>query len=313
MANTTSRTDSAAATPSPELEITSRRAVFKVLGGIGAIALLAKCGGDAEGADASAGAGGTDSSGAGTGGSTAGTGGTSAGTGGSTTTTGDWATGGTAVMVGKDYGNPFESGIGTTCTVYKSSTEGPCHATSEKLVRKDVSEGYPGLPMRLELLIVDTSCNPVPGATVEIWYCDTHGVYSGDIDGNNDAFCTGGDAEAAAALWYRGIQTADDTGRVTFDGNFPGWYGGRATHIHFKVSNGSTAYLTSQLFFDESLKTEIYSGQPNYDAPSGNQYQLNATDNVVAQAGLTLSEVTVQTAKQSDGALLAWKAITVSG
>lgn len=272
------------------------------------MALLAGCGGSSE-TDGSGGAGGAAGGSGGTGGGGAAGGG--GGTGGGTSS-GEWATGGTTVLDGKDYGNPFESGVGPTCNVYKSSTEGPCHATSDELVRKDISEGYPGLPTRLEFLIVDADCNPVPGATLEIWHCDTFGVYSGDIDGNNDAMCTGGDAEAAAALWYRGIQTAGPDGRVTFDTNFPGWYGGRATHIHFKVTVGGTEYLTSQVFFDEALKTEIYDSQPSYEPTSAQGYQVNATDKVITESGLTPSEVIMSTAKQADGALLAWKAITIN-
>jgi protocatechuate 3,4-dioxygenase beta subunit len=290
----------------------TRRDVFKMLGGISALALLAKCGGEAAGSEAAAGSAGTGAGTAGTGGSgTAGTGGSSTGGAGGDTSGVAWATAGTSVLVGKDYGNPFASGIGTTCSVYKSSTGGPCHATSDTLVRKDVSEGHAGLPTRLELLLVDKDCNPLPGATVEIWHCDTKGTYTGDIDGNNDAFCTGGDAEAAASLAYRGIQTADATGRVTFDTNFPGWYGGRATHIHFKITMGTTEYLTSQLFFDEALKIGIYATEPNYEPSTAQGYQPNATDQVISQAGLTIAEVTMSTAKQSDGAMLAWKAITV--
>jgi protocatechuate 3,4-dioxygenase beta subunit len=257
---------------------TTRRDVLMIMGGLGAAALLPRCG------DGS-----TDGG-----------------------TTGGWATAGTAVLSGKDYGNPFASGVGSTCNVYKSATEGPCHATSNLLVRKDISEGYAGLPTRLEFLIVDKDCNPVPNATLEIWHCDTFGVYSGDIDGTNDAMCTGGDSKAAAALWYRGIQTAGSDGRVTFDTNFPGWYASRATHIHFKVTVGSTTYLTSQVFFDESLKSEIYNSQPNYEATSGQGYQVNATDKVVSESALTLSDVVMSTAKQSDGALLAWKAIKLN-
>lgn len=284
----------------------TRRDMLKLVGGFGAMAVLANCGDATTSASGTAGNGGDG----GTSGTAGGGNGGSGGTGGSSG--GDWATEGTSVMQGKDYGNPFESGIGTPCNVFKSATEGPCHATSDKLVRKDISEGYAGLPTRLEFLIVDANCNPVPNATLEIWHCDTYGVYSGDIDGSNDAFCTGGDSVAAAAYWGRGIQTAGADGRVTFDTNFPGWYGGRATHIHFKVTVGNTTYLTSQVFFDEDLKTEIYSSQPNYKAPSGAGYQLNATDNVVKEAGLTLSEVTMSTQQQSDGALLAWKAITIN-
>jgi protocatechuate 3,4-dioxygenase beta subunit len=282
----------------------SRRQVLAVFGGLGAMALF-NCGTPVS-ADAGVGGGGGASTGGGGGSATGG--GTATGGGGGTTSA--WATQGTSVLSGKDYGNPFASGVGSTCNVYKSSTEGPCHAPS--LVRKDVSEGYAGVPMRLELIIVNAQCQVVPNATVEIWMCDTKGVYSGDIDGNNDAFCTGGSATAAAALWGRGIQTAGNDGRVTFDANFPGWYSGRATHIHFKVSVGSTAYVTSQLFFPEAIKSGIYSSVSSYNSPSGSGYVLNASDNVVSQASLTLSDVVLDTAQQSDGALLAWKAISVN-
>lgn len=294
----------------------TRREVFRMVGGLGAAALLAACGGSQTN---SAGGGGSGGSSGGSGGSSGGSGGATGGGGtggtggaGGSTATGDWATGGTGLLDGKDYGNPFEGGVGPTCTVYKSSTAGPCHATSDKLTRKDISEGYTGLPTRLEFLIVDESCNPVPNATLEIWHCSTLGVYSGDIDGSNDAFCTGGDAEAAAALWYRGIQTAGADGRVTFDTNFPGWYGGRATHIHFKVTASGTEYLTSQVFFDESLKVAIYDTQPSYVPTSTSGYQPNDGDKVISESGLTVSEVLMSTARQSDGAMLAWKAITVA-
>jgi protocatechuate 3,4-dioxygenase beta subunit len=277
----------------------SRRDALKFMasavGGLSALALL-NCG---EGVD------GVTDGGTATGGGTAATGG---GTGSGLA----WATAGTSVMSGKDYGNPFASGLGSTCNVYKSSTEGPCHSTSGNLERVDLSEGFEGLPTRLEFLIVDAACNPVPNATVELWHCDTFGVYSSDIDGSNDAMCTGGDAQAAAAKWGRGHQTSGSDGRVTFDTNFPGWYASRATHIHFRVTVNGSDYLVSQLFFDEALKTEIYNSQPNYAVTSGPGYQVNASDKVVSESALTLSEVVFSTAQQSDGALLAWKAITIN-
>lgn len=293
----------------------ARRDVLRFMGGIGAMAFLAHCDGGTS-TPGAGGAGGADGQGgAGAGGGTASQGGSA---GGNTTNnggaggaaTGEWATGGTSVLDGKDYGNPFESGVGPTCSVYEESTEGPCHAPSP--TRKDVSEGYPGLPTRLEFLIVDASCNPVPNATMEIWHCSTDGVYSGDIDGNNDDFCTGGDQEAAASSWYRGIQTAGADGRITFDTNFPGWYGGRATHIHFRITVGGASYMVSQVFFEEALKEDIYNTQPEYVPTDQAGYQPNEGDNVISQAGLSISEVVMSTAKQDDGALLAWKAIAIN-
>lgn len=285
----------------------TRRETLWMLGSASVAAFLAACGGESDADSETPGsAGSSGSSGSGGGSSSGGSGG-SGGSGSSA----QWATNGTSVLSGKDYGNPFASGIGATCVAYKSATEGPCHATSDKLTRKDISEGYPGLPTRLEFLVVDSSCNPVPGAIMEIWHCDTEGVYSGDIDGNNDSMCTGGDAEAAAALWYRGIQTAGEDGRVTFDTNFPGWYGSRATHIHFTITaNGKT--FTSQVFFDEDLKSEIYNSQPSYKATNQQGYQANSTDKVITESGLAVSDAVMATKQQDDGALLAWKAITLA-
>lgn len=281
----------------------SRRQALETLAGLGAFALVgAACGDDSTGAG-----GGDATTGSST--TTGGAGGEGGGAGGGGSST-EWATGGTSVMDGKDYGNPFEGGVGDTCTVFLSSTEGPCHAPSP--TTKDVSEGLPGLPMRLELLIVDTDCNPIDSPTVEIWHCDTYGTYTGDIDGNNDDFCTGGDEKAAASSAYRGVQTGGADGRVTFDTNFPGWYGGRATHIHFRVTVNGQQSLVSQIFFDESLKVEIYDSQPSYEASSGQGYQPNQGDQVISESGLSLDEVVVSTERQSDGAMLAWKAITVA-
>ena len=291
----------------------SRRQMLEALSGLGAVALF----GCSSTTSSDVGGGSAGASGAGVGGAEAGAAGTAteaagASSGGAAGSEGAvaWATEGTSVLAGKDYGNPFASGIGSTCNVYKASTAGPCHATSAKLTRKDVSDGYPGLPMRLELLVVDASCTPVPNATVEIWMCDTNGVYSGDIDGNNDAFCTGGSATAAAALWGRGIQTADTDGRITFDANFPGWYASRATHIHFKVTVGSTEYITSQMFVADAIKTEIYDSQPSYKPTSGAGYVANTSDQVINESSLAVADVVLNTQQQSDGALLAWMAIT---
>ncbi|HEX8440957.1 protocatechuate 3,4-dioxygenase [Archangium sp.] len=223
-------------------------------------------------------------------------------TGGGTTGDGTWATGGTAAMAG-NYADPFSSGIGTTCTLYKASTLGPCHAATVE--RKDISEGHGGLPVRLAFLIVNPQCQPVPGATLELWHTHPNGLYSGS-DASN--MCTSGDSAARAARWFRGIQTADANGRVDFDTCFPGWYRGRTIHIHFTVRVNGTEYLTSQLFFDDALNNEIISTQAVYGA-RGTKDTTNTSDNVLRQSGLT--DALFQTRKMDDGALLAWKALVV--
>jgi protocatechuate 3,4-dioxygenase beta subunit len=298
----------------------TRRAALEMLGAIGA-ALTVGCGGsDANGTGGAGGGGGTGGSGTSTT-STSGTTSTSS-TSTSSGSTASWATGDGTFLDGKDYGNPFSSGIGSTCKVYKESTQGPCRSNS--FHRQELTEGVVGLPTRLELVVVDQNCNPVPDAIVEIWHCSPLGIYSaaktaepssdigydssnfGDL---NEQFCTGGDAEGEAKGWFRGYQKAGSDGRVTFDTLFPGWYPSRTIHIHFMITVGSTTYATSQLFFDDSLNDEILADHASYSS-NGAKDTTNAADNVAG--GLTLSEVVMSYQKQSDGALLAWKAITIN-
>jgi protocatechuate 3,4-dioxygenase beta subunit len=216
---------------------------------------------------------------------------------------GTWATGGTASMSG-NYADPFTAGIGTACTIYKASTLGPCHAAT--VDRMDISEAQAGLPVRLAFLVVNPSCQPVPGATVELWHTNPTGLYSGS-DASN--MCTTGDSAARASRWFRGIQTADANGRVDFNTCFPGWYSSRTIHIHFTVRAGGTEYLTSQLFFDDALNNDIISTHPSYST-RGAKDTTNANDNVLRQSGL--SDFTFQTQKMDDGALLAWKALVIN-
>lgn len=232
---------------------------------------------------------------------------------------GEWAVGTGTFLTGKSYANPFASGAGSSCTVYKSVTEGPCH--SNTFDRQDVTEGQVGLPMRLTILVVDTSCQPVPNAKVEIWHCSTDGLYSGaPVNGSVGSdlqvgMCTANEAAALAAGWFRGYRTAGVDGIVTFDTLFPGWYSSRAVHIHFRVSVGAQEYAVSQFFIDETLKEDVYSSHATYTSrpTTMNGYVRNSSDKVVMESGLTLSDVVLETAKQSDGALLAWKAITIAG
>jgi protocatechuate 3,4-dioxygenase beta subunit len=67
--------------------------------------------------------------------------------------------------------------------------------------------------------------------------------------------------------FLRGYQLTDNNGTVRFTTIYPGWYQGRAIHIHDKVRtfNGSEKTLewTSQLYFDNSVNEQIHK-QPPY-------------------------------------------------
>lgn len=155
------------------------------------------------------------------------------------------------------------------CVLTPEMTEGPYYL-DDMAIRRDITEGRPGLPLRLELTVADaSSCAPVPDRMVEIWHADAEGAYSG--------FGAGG----SGTTFLRGGQTSDDTGVVVFDTIYPGWYPGRAVHIHLKVHDGDTVH-TTQLFFDQDLTDEVFTRSP-YAGNSGRT--TNAQDSIYADGG----------------------------
>lgn len=214
-----------------------------------------------------------------------------------------WATGGTASMTG-DYPDPFaDEEPGASCVLTCAQTLGPCYAAT--LIRKDISEGHGGLPMRLALRVVDETCTPIEGAEVDIWHTLPEGVYSG---ADADPFCTQGDAYAESGPFFRGVQITDADGRVDFDSCFPGWYSGRTIHIHFTIRIGASEYVTSQLYFDDALSDEIIGTQPIYK-DRGARDTNNTSDGVIAADAV--GDYILQGEQMPDGALLAWKTLVI--
>ncbi len=220
-----------------------------------------------------------------------------------------WATGGTAAMVdAATYPNPFGP-LGNVCALHCSAILGPCHVASP--LRHDVSEGSDGLPVRLALRVVDGLCQPLPNAIVEIWHTDTRGIYSG-LAGSicND------EAEDQAADYFRGYLRTDAAGRVDFDTVFPGWYSGRAIHIHFRImvgpydgDDGAPTVLTSQLFFADDLVSSIFAGEPVY-ADHGQPDKWLTTDGVTNDLA-DPSPYVLEVSQMTDGAMMAAKTLVV--
>lgn len=211
-----------------------------------------------------------------------------------------WAMGGTAAMTARAcYPDPF--GAVTACELVCATTAGPCTAPTTE--RRDVSDGMTGLPVRLALKIVTAeTCAPVAGAVVEIWHTQRTGVYSGQTP--SPGFCSGNDAEAPTKSYFRGTQTTDDSGRVDFDTCFPGWYPGRCIHIHVSVTLQDQSYVVTQLFFDDALNEQIFASHPEY-VQFGPPDTSNNADGIFGAANV------VDTARMSDGAMLAWKVIGI--
>ncbi|PLS80810.1 MAG: intradiol ring-cleavage dioxygenase, partial [Chloroflexi bacterium] len=173
------------------------------------------------------------------------------------------------------------------CVVRPEVTEGPYYVDVD-LVRSDIREQKAGTPLVLTfnvLQVADRSCTPLEGATVEIWHCDAEGAYSGVSDPGFDT---------SGQTWLRGAQVTDAHGVATFTTIYPGWYSGRAVHIHFKVSPSADKVFTSQLFFDDALSQQVFAQAP-YAAKGSTQDTLNSTDNIYQDLLL------LDTTQSSDG------------
>jgi protocatechuate 3,4-dioxygenase beta subunit len=134
-------------------------------------------------------------------------------------------------------------------------------------IRSDTSNGsvQQGIPLRLILNVYDVdnidgvgagSCFPLKDAKVDIWLSNSQGLYSGVQDDGT-----------AANNFLRGHQMTDNNGTVQFTTVYPGWYEGRAIHIHVKVrtyeGSNETLEWTSQFYLNNSIN-ELLHTQPPY-------------------------------------------------
>ena len=174
------------------------------------------------------------------------------------------------------------------CVVSPALTEGP-YFVDEQLNRSDIRTNsadntvVEGTPLQLAVRVSkidDAGCTPLEGAMVDIWHCDALGVYSGVTD-NSQGFDT------VQQDFLRGYQDTDASGLAEFTTIYPGWYSGRAVHIHFKVrtaaANGQAYEFTSQFFFDDELSKQVYTEEPY--AAKGEPDTPNARDGIYQGGG----------------------------
>lgn len=163
------------------------------------------------------------------------------------------------------------------CVVRPELTEGP-YFVDGMLNRMDIridptdESIKEGLPLKLVYRVSDVTggtCAPLAGAQVDVWHCDADGVYSGVQDRSFDT---------TDQIWLRGYQVTDEAGIATFLTIVPGWYSGRAVHIHFKIRTEDGYEFTSQFFFDPTLIETIYAEEPY--AAKGSPDTPNTRDNI---------------------------------
>jgi protocatechuate 3,4-dioxygenase beta subunit len=159
------------------------------------------------------------------------------------------------------------------CFLTPQSIEGPFYL-EPRLVRAQIAEGRPGVPLRVDLRVIDgATCKPTAGARVDIWHADAQGIYSGyEGQGDKENLSTVGQK------FLRGTQFADGKGAVSFETIYPGWYTGRATHIHFKVYLDKQTVLTGQMYFPDAINEFIYANIPAYAGRLHPRAVVNAND-----------------------------------
>ena len=158
------------------------------------------------------------------------------------------------------------------CVLSPELTEGPYYIPGEKL-RRDIGEGLPGAPLALRLRVLDAaSCKPIKGAAVDIWHCSAGGSYSG-VEAD----------DTVGRTFLRGVQRTDANGLAQFRTVYPGWYPGRAVHIHVMVHVGGEAVHTGQLFFRDAFTDVVYKRAP-YRARGARDVR-NADDSIFGDGG----------------------------
>jgi protocatechuate 3,4-dioxygenase beta subunit len=159
-----------------------------------------------------------------------------------------------------------------SCTLTPELTEGPFYLDLDK-VRRDVTEGKPGLRLDLRIKVVNArTCKPLDNAAVEIWHADAGGSYSGFAQEGTEG-----------RTFLRGAQVTGAKGLALFRTIYPGWYQGRAIHIHLKVHLGGRTVHTGQLFFGESANERVVRLSP-YNRHRGTRLH-NREDDIYLQAG----------------------------
>jgi protocatechuate 3,4-dioxygenase beta subunit len=192
---------------------------------------------------------------------------------------------------------PGLSGLGPGTAIAASScakltpelTEGP-YWVNTMLHRSDVrasSKGgglQAGVPVDLYINVVDSSrgCRPLDGVAVDIWHANAHGLYSDESSQAAGGGTSSAAGDTIADNWLRGYQvTGKDrglrhravSGQVSFRTIWPGWYTGRAIHIHVRVrrltaSGATIAGYTTQIFFSDADNDRVLTGVAPYNARS---------------------------------------------
>ncbi|KAJ5505000.1 hypothetical protein N7463_007874 [Penicillium fimorum] len=199
-------------------------------------------------------------------------------------------------LTGVDFSTDPEVLFGTdaTCILGPEVTQGPYYVTGE-LVRKNIAESQGGVPLYMDIQLINTNtCEPIPEIYMDLWHCNSTGVYSGIVASGNG---NSGDNTNLNTTFNRGVQKSNEDGVIQFQSTFPGHYTGRATHIHVLthpanetrvLANGTISGLytshsshVGQIFFDQDLISAVEEVPPY--STNTQTLMTNAEDSILSE------------------------------
>ncbi len=180
-----------------------------------------------------------------------------------------------------------------SCNITNTETAGPypTHSPKDYIIQSIVSDRT-GNPLTIKVYVrnVSNGCAIIKDAVVDIWHCDAAGDYSEY-------------GSSSSAHFLRGRQSTDANGMAAWKSIFPGWYPGRAPHIHVQIFNtAGKSLLTTQIAFPKDICDKVYT-QGVYKT-KGLQNTTNAQDGIFSDGVAT--ELATITGNVTNGFELIW-------
>ncbi|GAA5981534.1 hypothetical protein JCM10908_004145 [Rhodotorula pacifica] len=169
-----------------------------------------------------------------------------------------------------------------SCVLAPMLTEGPYYHTEGHPIRQNMAEDQLGFPFFMDVGIIDVNtCEPMPNVLVDLWHANTTGHYAGHPDQEQHLKWEGPATEGPRKglltkyprtndheTFLRAAWPTNENGLAQFSSIFPGYYTGRATHVHLRVhteweplKNGTfkshRMLHTGQLFVPDSINMQV--------------------------------------------------------
>jgi hypothetical protein len=186
---------------------------------------------------------------------------------------------------------PFAAACGNTfddktepdaaCTTTPPETAGPFPTKDpESLQIVDIRSDRTGIETVVKITIQNknNNCSPLRNAMVDVWHCDKDGYYS-EYGGNGLQ-----PLNLRSVHFLRGRQQTNQDGVVSFKTIFPGWYPGRAPHIHVEVFDSTgKSLLVTQIAIPTDVCDNVYTTGTEFYT-RGKQDTSNTGDGVFSNS-----------------------------